>query len=550
MNLKNIKITRLFTILLLLTLFPILEACSSDILKEENIRIPVADVYYTTPQGIEDLSNSAYSYLRNYYGTYNSYQMNILGTDLWLNGGDGSRALGYYTVTPDDGTLSQVWDTAYLGITACNTLINRVDGVEGLSQSDHDNLLGQAYYLRALYYHILVTNWGGVPLELEEITEVKTTAIRASEEQVYTQIIDDLLKADQLLPITQSDYGRATKPAAEALMARVYLYMEEYGNAETYAKKVINDYNFDLLPDYGDIFSDENNINAEVIWAVQYSEDQLLNGAGNIANSPFLMRYDLWPGMMRSAENGRPFRHYMPSRYLLDLMASNMLNDSRFDKSFKYIWYANNPNKLLPDMVLGDTALYVPPFKVPQGIKDATASKYTTLDIDFYFDETSPNGEVPKGSRDKFPSLKKWHDKSLVYNDFHAHLDFFVFRLSEMYLIAAEALMNQDNPVEGVEYINKVRRRAAFPGKELDMELTASQLNIDTILEERALELAGECVGRWFDLKRTGKLLERVNQYNPDARVLLAPKHLLRPIPQSMIDRITNKDEFSQNPGY
>ncbi|MFW5774311.1 MAG: RagB/SusD family nutrient uptake outer membrane protein, partial [Tangfeifania sp.] len=74
-------------------------------------------------------------------------------------------------------------------------------------------------------------------------------------------------------------------------------------------------------------------------------------------------------------------------------------------------------------------------------------------------------------------------------------------------------------------------------------------MSLDYILDERARELAGELL-RWPDLKRTGKLIERVKLYNPDGRDNIKDFHLLRPIPTTMIDRVSNKDEFKQNPGY
>ncbi len=81
------------------------------------------------------------------------------------------------------------------------------------------------------------------------------------------------------------------------------------------------------------------------------------------------------------------------------------------------------------------------------------------------------------------------------------------------------------------------------------MEIKPEQLTLDFILDERARELGGE-QQRWFDLKRTGKLLERVKAYNPDAKVNIKEHHLLRPIPQTQLDAIINKEEFGQNAGY
>ena len=89
----------------------------------------------------------------------------------------------------------------------------------------------------------------------------------------------------------------------------------------------------------------------------------------------------------------------------------------------------------------------------------------------------------------------------------------------------------------------------ASNGKEAAMEIKPEQLTLDFILDERARELGGE-QQRWFDLKRTGKLLERVKAYNPDAKVNIKEHHLLRPIPQTQLDAIINKEEFGQNAGY
>jgi hypothetical protein len=99
--------------------------------------------------------------------------------------------------------------------------------------------------------------------------------------------------------------------------------------------------------------------------------------------------------------------------------------------------------------------------------------------------------------------------------------------------------------------INKVRRRAATPGKEADMEITDADVTLDFILDERARELLGE-QHRWFDLVRTKKLVERVKLYNAQAKDAVKEPSTLRPIPQDQIDRTANSDgsAFLQNPGY
>ena len=127
--------------------------------------------------------------------------------------------------------------------------------------------------------------------------------------------------------------------------------------------------------------------------------------------------------------------------------------------------------------------------------------------------------------------------------------DYYVIRLAEMYLIAAEAEQKIGKLDSAAYYLNVIRTRAAWPGRVANMQVTPGQVTPDFILDERAREFAGEQM-RWFDLKRTGKLVDRIKSLNPDAASFVQPFHLMRPIPQSQIDAVSNKAEFTQNPGY
>ena len=127
--------------------------------------------------------------------------------------------------------------------------------------------------------------------------------------------------------------------------------------------------------------------------------------------------------------------------------------------------------------------------------------------------------------------------------------DFPVIRLAEMYLIASEAAWRQGKSSDAADYMNVLRTRAAKPGMEEEMKVAPGDIDLDFILDERARELMGE-MHRWYDLKRTGTLLERVKKYNLDAAPNIKKMHLVRPIPQTQIDRVTNPGEFRQNNGY
>jgi hypothetical protein len=155
--------------------------------------------------------------------------------------------------------------------------------------------------------------------------------------------------------------------------------------------------------------------------------------------------------------------------------------------------------------------------------------------------------------------MKKFDDLSgSIIRDL-ASRDAFVLRFAEMYLIAAEGYMKSGQPALAIDKLNDLRAARAISGQ--NNSLTAeeeAQVNsgdISVILDERARELCGE-QQRWFDLKRTGKLIERVTQYNGSASANIKSYHVLRPIPQPQMDAVTNKtsgpdpEGFWQNEGY
>ena len=518
----------------------------TDLLDEEKLDSPSADGYYKTPAGFGDLVNSSYGFTRHMFGG-NYAELVLFGTDLWLSGSDfGAAEFNTYSpaLQPGNNSLWGLWQNFYLGIAAANTAVSRADDVEGMSQAAVNAKVAEAYFLRAFYYHILATHFGGVALVTEEVTTVVTTATRASEGEVYAQIISDLLFAEQHLPMTQSQFGRATKGAAQALLARVYLTRNQNAEAATYAKKVINENNYSLLPNFADLWDPSNTNNNEVVWSIQFSTDERLNSPSNSLFLYFTPRYDLLPGMTRALNYDRPYPRYVGSRFFFDLLTEYRHKDSRFEGSWREVWYANNPLTLPAGMAIGDTAWVFRTYPVTPEQKAAALPARLFGINDIY------NGETPVGARAQYPQMNKYRDPNRpAINSGAGTKTMPEIRLAEMYLIAAEALMKTGDLNGAVEYMNILRARAAKPGFEAEMMVTADQLDIDFILDERALELAGERL-RWSDLKRTGKLIERAKLYNPSARANISEKFLLRPIPTNFLDRLSNPEEFGQNPGY
>ena len=532
-------------------------ASCSDLLKETVVSSISNDYIATTP-GFIAATNAAYTPLRSFYATERGLTMSEYGTDIYSAGADGSfKGFHFYDsqLTSSVSILAELWDETYKGINTINAVIDRAPSVTGLSDAVKTQRVGEMKYLRAHYYFILVQQFGPLDLRLKETTGPTKTATRATEQAVYKQIEADLLAAIPALENKKasSDYGRATKAAAENLLAKVYLtrasskFAEatDYANAATLCNNVINNYGFKLLPDFDQVFDQANQINDEVIFAVQYTSDPLTNGfidnQGNKLHLYFGMQYDVQPGMQRDVANGRPFKRLKPTAYLLNTVFADRVNDTRYKKTFKDTWLSNKPgtynttfdgSKATVTYKAGDTTIYIPGYEMP--LAERAAKKYQVLVPSLY-------------NYALFPTLKKFFDPlrpDMTYEN--GSRDYFVHRLADTYLMLAEASVKLDKQADAVAAINAVRVRAAAAGKAENMKVTSVDMNL--IMEERARELAGEQT-RWMDLKRWGNLVERVKQYNSDAAANVADKHYVRPIPQKQVD-LSENGGFPQNSGY
>ncbi|WP_291910214.1 RagB/SusD family nutrient uptake outer membrane protein [Chitinophaga sp. CB10] len=527
-----------------------LAACNKQ-LEEFNPGSSTSDAVYSTPEGFESLVNAVYTYNRWWYGKEDGYNIAEMGTDIWTSGtGDVYPDLtNYNNLQASNGAIKNLWQQLYAAINLCNAGVNRIDG-SGLPEDKKKIRGAELRFMRAFYYWHIVETWGNVHFSTKETDGVVTTANRTPVDTFYAQIFRDLDYAIANLPLTTTDYGRATKPVAEAFAARMYLTRGMNQQAADMAQKVISGYSYKLLDKYSDLWRMDNLVNSEVIWAVNYMKNLVFddrkdatlypNGHSRGANNAhmlFAMKYDDLPGMQRDIANMRPFNRYMPTLFLLNLF--NEKADARYEASFKQVWYCNNLKTAPAGMKLGDTAIYISKYVLPDN------PKYRIYDRNDIY--RADGGGL---DRTRYISLKKFDDPTRAsMNEEQSARDAFIIRLAEMYLIAAEAQFKLGNSAKAAEYINLLRKRATIPGHEAEMTVAAGDITLDFLLDERARELVGEQL-RWFDLKRTGKLQERIAKYNPDANQYFKPYHLVRPIPQDQIDAVTNKDEFKQNPEY
>lgn len=617
--------------ILILTAF----SCSENFLEEEMVAT-LTQQRYDTPEGIEELVNGAYEGLRFHFNYEWSYALTNYGTDTFTNGA-GTNHVHYNTYSGnlnslEGANLAPYWDNMYAQINLQNIGLSKIPTVLANSNETLRNTrMGELYFLRGFNYLNLVTQFGGVPISVEPITSDIADFPRASKEEVFNLVIEDLTTAIDLLPEVETQEGRITKAAAQHFLAKAYLtraselnaditQADDLQNAADYAMEVINNSPNALATNYNDIFeytavNGPNETNSEIILAAQFDNNQSLLGRyGNQTHLYFLSVYRFFPGMTRNLEDGREFQRLRPTDYGLDVF--DRTNDSRFYKSFQTSYIARNTNNVptwnadnapSPDLVgqlkfnVGDTAAiyiinheddmrFTPEFK--DDLAPLVLARYA------YNDSGS---EITDWDISTYPSLSKYLDPFRTnFNDAKGTRDGIIARISETYLIAAEAYGRMGNYSQAVNLINSVRERAGYKtgedrgsvyylaedvaygtneSTESEMTITEdvftpgtaaaseeiypsgvgskAEMFIHYILNERARELMGE-FHRWVDLSRTETLVQRAQAFNPDAAANVAEKFLLRPIPQSYIDALQSNGqpltqeqrEAVQNPGY
>ena len=564
---------------LLLTVMLILLAfVSCDVLDEEIVSGVTVDTHYNTPDGFQDAVNAAYETLRDFYGDEDGCEITVFGTDEYTNGGHGSaQGINKYnaSLNAESNTFWDPWRRLYTGINTCNAVIGRAPDAD-IPENEKAIRVGEVRFLRAHYYYLLVEFFGPVHLTLEETTGVETEAERTPEDQIYDAIIADLEFAIANLPPTQDEFGRITKSAAQHHLALVYLtrayksFAEatDFSDAANLAIEVINTSPHALLDDYQEIYNiadanghllHTNEQNEEIIFSVQYNIDPLLNGEGNRTHVYFRAWYETFNnGLDRALGHGygRPWIRFRPTPWLLENFRPLDV-DSRYEKSFQYVWLYNTDRNIPAGASVGDTAIWITDKDLTEFDTAAVRARLpgvalfswniNTFDEDWSLWRTDVSVNSP--NINIFPVPWKIDDNlRSSLNATNGSRDFIVFRLGETYLLAAEAMLGRDgNGNNAVDYINTIRERAAWPGKKADILVTAGEVNLDYILDEWSRECFGE-QSRWLDLKRTGKLLERVKAYNHYAAPNIQAFHLLRPIPANQIIRTTNV--YEQNQGY
>ena len=549
--------------------YDLLDETPKDFLTPENS--------YTDKKGFESELANIYKDIRNnFYANTDSWEnYDLMGVDVDLNGprpsADTYREYFYWnTLNADNGFAKKWWRRFYSYIYSCNVIIDRAEGthVKWVSEQEKNAICGEAKFLRAFAYRFLGNMWGNAPIVLKETTAPQFNYKSASQKEIYKQCKDDLLFAIQWMPdIDDQKGGKASKVAAQHLLAEILIALKDYEGAVEQATAVINNPAMSLMTErfgklkdftfegydyqgeqepWGDVYWDlfrEGNFNRidgnkECIWNVQF--DVALDGGGNTGKSGgnFVMeRYfgTKWWGLkdadgvsnwLKDILGGRPIEQIS----VMDYAATQIwqykgdwdrdMRNSKYNMKRDYYW--TNPEsrfygQQMTEENLGDKSEL---FRItqPTFMKVVTAKHHGQ-----FFDSQSGEG----------------HDNGRIYKDWY------IMRLAETYLLRAEAYLLVGNKDAAAKDINAVRQRAnATP-------VTAADVNLDLILDERARELSMEDF-RINTLMRMNKLAEYLMKYNP--KVIQAGyklgNHLNKlPVPNSEIE--ANKEGgLIQNEGY
>jgi hypothetical protein len=562
-------------------------ASCSDFLDQDNKSSVPASNFYNTKGGFESLTNSMYGSLRSLYKV--SPLTLTAGTDLFGDGKSSGVAMNYYQHTATEGNVLTLYTNLFKIIQAANSVIAYGETTE--DSNVRKQYIDEARFVRAWAYFMAVQHFGPVALVEEMYTSAQMNFERTSLKDLYDFMIgefDYLAHSSSLLD--NSNVGRANKRAAKFFLAKAYLTRgwlngqdyesqeeniaqgTDFQNAAKYALEAINN----EIPSISieKAFDINNEANDEFFWAIQFSSSTLADPGSD--GSYQQAQFGAYLGGAEMPNSKAIDGNESPFFRLLNMYTKG---DGRLEQTFMLELYGTGTtaggiqyfnyytNKTAPIL-----AYYVPAWATDADIADWKADdpngqKTNTIITKTTLDNTGigPSTQVHATWKERrsmdvgVPCIKKFDDytSASIGNRSTAcstH-DVVVSRLGEAYLIAAEAYLQAGDKDKAAEMINKLRQRPGTikAGFEAAMTVTANDINIDFILDERAREMAGEYV-RYTDLKRTHKLVEYVTMYNEDGITEAQMKgddgkyKILRPIPQDALDK--NQTKVAQNPGY
>lgn len=506
-------------ILTLFILIGVFSSCSDEFLDRKSLTALADDNFWTNENDAHLALMGCYDALQNQWifdsdpwggGTLRLDFLSDNGYTNWQWMAGGLIAEGKHSAT--EWMVGEMWNSAYAAIVRCNLVISKIPEIEDIDADVAARMIAEAKVIRATVYNLLAMTYKDVPLITEPQTVEESNVPKDSQQAIVQFMIDDMNDAIQDLPesVPASEWGRITKGAGMAMLARIYLWHGYYTEAASMAENVMG-LGYSLFSDYRTLFTTENEVNDEIVFTVAF--DRILDDGSNFAG--------FW---------GEGFQNYQRP-------LPNMVND----------YYC------IDGLPIDQSPLYNPDKKSEN--RDPRFSATLVSNGDTW------RGKLVTGQPTEY--MRKWTEENNSENHFDSPQDFYVIRYAHVLLMRAEALVQSGSYSEGevIGLINQIRDRVNMPHVE-DVEgtgLSQSEL-LDIVKHERRVETAFEGL-RYFDLMRWGELKEKYDEYmnggelqemkdrkfpTPRDRIFEDPKHWKWPIPQSELDNNKALEQHSE----
>jgi hypothetical protein len=523
----------------------LLFSCKADKLDLTNPNQLSPDTYFTTAAQVESAVNAVYGSLQTtgvynrgmWYGNDNMSHENTCMPQQeadkrqWLN----------FTFDATHDLIEAYWSSCYRGIHKANFVINNADVIQKriptilLSDAKRDKYIGEAKFLRALYYFLLVDKFGDVPLYLGVDPAENLGLARTPSAQVWAQIEADCIDAAaKCLDKADEQAGRATKGAAWALLGKARLFQKNYQGALDAFNNITG---YSLEPVYFNNFMEETENGPESLFEVQFSIQAGYSSQWNSDRTDEGLNEACFRGQEYGVLN---WFNVFPSQDLWNEFETVAKNGLKTDPRRGYCIYQNG------DLYDNNT--------LTMHIDSAVVKDGTGTIIDHY---------QLRGWK-KYQNYYKAATEGAVAGN-ESGINMKVIRYADVLLMSAEAEANKSggNLATAVGYMNQVRARAdvnmpLYGTAAMDAIYPVGTLAgfMKALEHERKVELCGEQC-RFSDLVRWGRLAAFIDEVKPScpkadqaALVFSAPKNLLWPIPQKEVDANPKIDQSNQNTGY
>ena len=411
----------------------------------------------------------------------------------------------------------ETWDHHWRGVFRANQVLAYVPAIQ-MDETLKNRILGEAKFLRAVYYYHLISIWGNIPLILQP-SQPDDKPSQASRDQLWSQVEKDLTEAAAILPnsYTGEDLGRATKGAAHGYLGRAFMQQRKWQQAADAMTWLVTGPGatlYSLVPNYYDNFKEETENNSESVFEVQLKQ-RPENGCDDCPTSNF--------GTSRSpffAPPGNGFNDVNMRRWVVhEFLKEAAANGDR-------------------DPRLAFTALY--------DSTDVRGPQFTLVYGVKFSERNFDPGIYERVWYRKY--LNDYRFQNNQFEIFNSGINFRAMRYADVLLLYAEALNNLGRTNDAYAYVDRVRQRAGL----LPLARTLNQAQFQTQIEhERITELTGESV-RWNDLDRWGYFedagkLALLRSRDPEFANFRIGRNRLMPIPQREIDINPN---LNQNPDW